>query len=146
MINYVAGFMFSKDRKNIALIKKLKPEWQKGKWNAIGGKIEKGETPHHAIVREFEEETGIKTEITDWQLTVGLVVDDKAFVFFLRCFSDDAFKVVSKELEETGIFRVDCLPKNTIPNLKWLVPLNADETVNFPITIKDSIGKFEKHD
>lgn len=32
----------------------------KGKWNGLGGKIELGETPHQAIVREIEEESGLQ--------------------------------------------------------------------------------------
>jgi len=44
---YVAGFMFSPDLENVVLIEKQKPEWQKGKYNAVGGKIEDGETPQH---------------------------------------------------------------------------------------------------
>lgn len=31
----------------------------KGKWNGVGGKIEKGETPYHAVFRETLEETGL---------------------------------------------------------------------------------------
>lgn len=31
----------------------------KGKWNGVGGKIEQGETPSQACLREVKEETGI---------------------------------------------------------------------------------------
>lgn len=42
MKKYVLGFMFStEDRgQKVALIKKLKPKWQAGLLNGIGGKIE----------------------------------------------------------------------------------------------------------
>lgn len=44
---YVAGFLFGPmPRHNyVALIRKNKPDWQKGKLNGIGGKVEAGETP-----------------------------------------------------------------------------------------------------
>ena len=48
MMKYVAGFLFSNDYKYVALIKKEKPAWQKGKLNAIGGKIELGESELNA--------------------------------------------------------------------------------------------------
>ncbi len=31
----------------------------KGKWNGIGGKIEPGESPEEAVIREAKEETGL---------------------------------------------------------------------------------------
>ncbi len=40
MKRYVAGLMFSKDEKYVALVIKNKPDWQKGLLNGIGGKIE----------------------------------------------------------------------------------------------------------
>jgi 8-oxo-dGTP diphosphatase len=41
---YVLGFLFDPSQKDVVLIKKLKPEWQKGKLNGVGGKIEEGES------------------------------------------------------------------------------------------------------
>lgn len=60
MKRYVLGFMFSEDGTQVALIKKTKPEWQAGKLNGIGGKIEEKEAMHEAMIREFEEETGLR--------------------------------------------------------------------------------------
>ena len=34
---YVAGFMYSKDRKKVVLIEKINPEWQRGLLNGVGG-------------------------------------------------------------------------------------------------------------
>ena len=59
MNNYVLGFMFDSTHQNVLLIRKNKPEWQAGKLNGIGGKIEPGEQPFDAMVREFHEETGL---------------------------------------------------------------------------------------
>ncbi len=39
-MNYVCGFMMSWDMQEFLLIKKTHPEWQAGKLNGIGGKIE----------------------------------------------------------------------------------------------------------
>ena len=67
MKTYVLGFAFSQNKQNVLLIKKNRPAWQAGKLNGVGGKIEEGETPAQAMVREFEEETGIKSTEADWQ-------------------------------------------------------------------------------
>ena len=41
------------------LLGRKKLRWGAGKWNGFGGKIEKGETPEEATVRELEEECGL---------------------------------------------------------------------------------------
>lgn len=33
-----------------------------GLWNGVGGKLEQGETPEQSVIREIQEETGIKVE------------------------------------------------------------------------------------
>jgi 8-oxo-dGTP pyrophosphatase MutT (NUDIX family) len=43
----------------IILIRKTHPSWQAGKLNLPGGRIEDGETPAKAAVRELAEETGL---------------------------------------------------------------------------------------
>lgn len=40
---------------------------KKDHWNGLGGKLESGETPLEAAVREFEEEAGLWTEAKDWK-------------------------------------------------------------------------------
>ncbi len=57
-IHYVVGFLWSADGQ---VLMRLKTEQssepsQAGTWNGLGGKVEKGETPHAAMLREFEEE------------------------------------------------------------------------------------------
>ncbi len=60
MRHYVLGFAFYNDR--VLLFHHDKPEnWQHGVWNGIGGKVEPGETPAKAMVREAEEEAGLST-------------------------------------------------------------------------------------
>jgi 8-oxo-dGTP diphosphatase len=63
---YVLGFAFNTIGDKVALIRKNKPDWQKGFLNGIGGKIEKDESKRSAMVREFEEECGIKTSTYYW--------------------------------------------------------------------------------
>lgn len=62
---YVLGFAFD-DLGRIALIHKVKPKWQEGLWNGIGGKVEGNELDVEAMVREFREETGVITLPSMW--------------------------------------------------------------------------------
>jgi 8-oxo-dGTP diphosphatase len=66
MKRYVVGFMFNDDKSKICLIKKNRPEWQKGLLNGIGGHIELGESSLDSMIREFYEETGVATHIMAW--------------------------------------------------------------------------------
>ena len=77
MINYVVGFMFNLDKTKVALIRKNRPEWQNGLLNGIGGKNNEGEHSLQAMVREFEEETGLKTFWYDWWPLVTLTAQNK---------------------------------------------------------------------
>ena len=81
MNRYVVGFAFDEYQKAVILIEKSHPEWQKGKWNGIGGKIKLGESPLQAMVREAREETGILNDFK-WKHYATMRGDDfECFVF-----------------------------------------------------------------
>lgn len=62
--HYVLGFCRDIQTNQLLLIEKTHPPFQAGKLNGIGGKLEKYETIHDAMVREFKEETGLL--VSDW--------------------------------------------------------------------------------
>jgi len=123
-MEYVVGFLYDNDEKLVALIRKLKPIWQRNKLNGIGGKIEIGETPDQAIIREFKEETGV--EINNWRKFCELNGDDFKVYFYSA--KGDLSKLRSMEEEKVeicSISLVSMLP--VIPNLNWLIPLGIDQ-------------------
>ena len=62
----VLGLAFD-DLDRVALIRKLRPDWQAGKFNGIGGKVEADETSCEAMSREFMEETGVHVNVLSWR-------------------------------------------------------------------------------
>jgi 8-oxo-dGTP diphosphatase len=63
----VLGFAFTPDFRQVALIEKINPDWQRGKLNGVGGKVEPtDEDGPDAIAREFEEETGVYISPWNW--------------------------------------------------------------------------------
>ena len=125
--NFVLGFLFSKDKSQVALIRKLKPDWQKGKLNGIGGKIEENETPIQAMVREFQEEAGV--EIKQWFEFCQMEFRNGMVYVFMQY--GELSKLKSMEEEKVEIVKVCEIPLlKTIPNLDWLIPLAID---NYPI-------------
>ena len=138
---YVAGFMYSKDRKKVVLIEKINPEWQRGLLNGVGGKIEKNETPHMAMSREFKEETGVNTSPEEWKVFSVIDGPSKYKVYFLYTLSDNLINVKTVEKEKVGIYEVSDLPPHTMYNLKWLIPMSLDPKLPFrtPVSIEESV-------
>jgi 8-oxo-dGTP diphosphatase len=80
MDRYVVGFAFNPSKTHVLLIEKTHPEWQRGKWNGIGGHIEEGELPLEAMIREAREETAIDDDFR-WELYATMRGED--FVCFV---------------------------------------------------------------
>lgn len=122
---YVAGLFIDLDYKKIALIRKNRPEWQKGKLNAIGGKIERAETPCKAMAREFKEETGVVHDV--WR-EFCILKNPKFIVYFFIGYGK--FKSIKDMTDEKiEIIELKDIPQriDLIPNLKWLIPLALDK-------------------
>lgn len=98
MTKYVCGFLFNPEYTHVALIRKLKAAWQKGKLNGIGDKVEEYvETIYHAMSREFEEESGVHIWYDDWTHLCQMTGNDWPVGFFYSV--NDVFSCVSKEDE-----------------------------------------------
>jgi 8-oxo-dGTP pyrophosphatase MutT (NUDIX family) len=127
MIKYVGGFLFSENEKYVALIKKNRPDWQVGKLNCIGRKIEDNETIQEAMYREFFEETGV--EITNWKHFATLKHTEYELYFF-RFFGDEIYGTKTLTDESVFLIEVENIKKHKrIPNLDWLIPMALDKTI-----------------
>ena len=128
MQEYVCGFAFNSDATSVALIRKLRPKWQAGKLNGIGGHIEENESAGAAMVREFKEETEL--HVTWWQQFLWLHDrKHKGRVKFYRAFDVHLEKLRSVTEERIGVYTVSyVLSLSVIPNLRWIIPLAADRT------------------
>jgi len=136
---YVAGLLFSLDMSQVALIKKERPAWQKGRFNAIGGKIEDDETPEQAMRREFREEAGVDIIEQYWDLTVKMGGSDWELYFYRSWGKPEDCRTQTDE--EVFVFDVDEVKLMSRPhfigNLSWLVPLCLDISggVRLPVKI-----------
>ncbi|HCW51501.1 MAG TPA: NUDIX hydrolase [Clostridiales bacterium] len=83
-------------------------------WNLPGGRVESGELPNEAAVRETREETGLKVVVERLVGVYGKTSKDE-LVFAFLC------RVVGGELQETDeadacqFFHVDEMPPNISP-------------------------------
>jgi 8-oxo-dGTP diphosphatase len=148
LTHYVAGFLFNNGGYSVVLVRKSKPEWQKGKLNAVGGKIDSwrhdgncairtiandidtpnfnpcdcgGETPAQAMRREFKEEAGVDVET--WK-EFCVLSGDGFVVHFFSAFDTAAYNAAHSAEEEQIIKTyVDKLGAACLPNVKWLIPM-----------------------
>jgi 8-oxo-dGTP diphosphatase len=114
----VIGFLFDGNG-NVLMIKKNHPEWQRGRLNGIGGKIERGETPLQAMVREFREEAGAM--VTSWREFAVMSGDS----YKLNLFTAREKVKLHPTTDEGTIswYPVNNLPPNTLPNMRFLIPM-----------------------
>jgi|SRR5579863_4302276 len=146
---YVLGFLFSPDKRRVILIRKSKPAWQAGMLNGIGGKVEYNESIVDAMRREWVEETNCDSPL--WQHRVTMIGENdggwQVWVFSAISPSHEWFEQIPRGFElpqEEPVVAVsrDYFASNiidAIPNLRWLVPLCADEHLNPAITYRPVI-------
>ena len=133
---YVVGFLFNDDLSKVILIRKTKPAWQYGLFNGVGGKTEPGETALQAMEREFMEETGVPCDMLCWHPFAAFYSGkcdpsspNQAIACFTARTSNDILfhSVQTTTEEEVYVVHTDRIPSsNTVPNLKWLIPLAMD--------------------
>ena len=87
----------------------------KGMWEFPGGKLEPGETPQQALVREIKEE--LATEITVGDLIGHIEFDYQAFHLSMDCFWCE---VVDGELILLEAEDSKWLSKDTLYSVQWL--------------------------
>lgn len=108
MKTYVVAFILTPDFQFVWLIKKNKPEWQKDCLNGIGGKIEPGEAPVEAMVRELKEESGLTIdhkELIDIGIMQGINNDGSEFqVHIFTAVTNE--QLVTQEEEQIDVFEV----------------------------------------
>jgi 8-oxo-dGTP diphosphatase len=127
-ITYVLGFLFDPGLHNVALIEKQRPEWQRGRFNGIGGKVDVGEDIDAAMSREFHEETGVLLPPHEWTQFVKMTgADGRHFelhVFYavdatlhdVRTMEAERVVLTSTKAVVQGEFK-------TIGNIPWLVAM-----------------------
>ncbi len=113
------------------MIEKLKPEWQKGRLNGVGGKVEEGEDPFDAMVREFREETGVEMHAWEHLADMGNVgvwnANENEWdcqIYWAKSYH--YINVQSTTDEKVGIYKFNDVVTNqldVLPNLRFLVPL-----------------------
>ncbi len=135
---YVAGFLFSSDLSSVVLILKTHPEWQAGKFNAVGGHISPDEAPGTAMIREFLEETGVHVET--WK-HFARHTNHRTFevhwFWAIASDSDEIRTTTDEPVDWFSISRVKLGEVKTIPNVRWLIQMAINDVLG-----RDSCREF----
>jgi 8-oxo-dGTP diphosphatase len=130
---YVLGFALTPDKEKVLLITKNRPVWQEGLLNGIGGKVEEyDKDAHHAISREFMEETGITIPPEHWN-KYGVMEGKYFYVSLFWCFSEQLHTAQSITDEIVSLEEIQYLLekkfKVCIPNLSILIGTLLDDNL-----------------
>jgi len=156
MIDYCLGFAFTRDysgHPRVLLIRKTHPEWQAGKLNGVGGKVEPSDfTTHRAMVREFKEETGLDSIPAGWTKFAILDFPGCRVHCFVTWYEWKVFKHAKSVTEETlESYQMDLefiqkmRDQKAIPNLLWLVSMaQAAWWMDSPLLVIREANKEDK--
>lgn len=125
---YCCGFLFNEAMDRVVLIEKARPDWQRGRLNGVGGKLEPGESYSNAMEREFREETGI--DIMSWDRVLRMDGPGYRIEFFRGMASDEDLDRCRTTTDETVFvlgYDAALMDPRLIPNLRWILPLCRDE-------------------
>lgn len=158
MKDYVLGFVFDLREKQVLLIEKLKPDWQKGFLNGIGGKVEpEDDTLVDAMTREFKEEATAQIAPMAWSnfcTMKGRKCPDGDWNVYCYYYVIPALSGVKKEVSKAESEQILWVPLSKIRsaegddsrllgNIPWLVGMALDHYINnnfMPVDVMYSGG------
>ena len=116
MMRVVVGIIT--DNEEILLLKKNNPDWQKGLYNGIGGKVELNTTPLETIIKKCQEELGVN--ISNWiELDSEISSSGIEIVYFLTTLNEGEIKKLQSQTDERSeLFSINNLPTNILQDLK----------------------------
>jgi 8-oxo-dGTP diphosphatase len=123
---FVVGFMFDslKLDANVLLTEKLRPKWQAGKLNGIGGAMMPGESAAQAMIREFKEETGAVFDQWTYFCKMRYIAQETIHCFYgvgqlihgCKAQTDEALCVLQAS-------RIPFYERACVSDLRWLIPM-----------------------
>lgn len=117
--NYVVGIIYSNT--HVLLIDKLRPEWQKGIYNGVGGMIKDGESSIDAMIRECKEECNL--DIYEWYEYDTVSFDNGVNLTYFYSKIDDEYIKTFESLtdEKVVMFNLYKLPESIQDDIEDII-------------------------
>jgi 8-oxo-dGTP diphosphatase len=84
-----------------------------GRWEFPGGKVEEGESPGEALVREISEELGCRIEVTGW-------LTERVMIGSIQCLTVATAQIVAGDPQPTEHDAVRWLGAEQLEEVDWL--------------------------
>ncbi len=110
----VAGIVIINENNEILLERRsMKKVFGAGMWGTCAGKVDYGETPIEAAIREASEEIGIKFDKDKLKpLATSIIRDGRYTIYYVKeNIQLDQFKIQESELDEVRYFKIDEIEK-----------------------------------
>jgi 8-oxo-dGTP diphosphatase len=132
---YVVGFYYVTHPNTVLLIRKKRPDWQKGLLNGVGGHVENDESDVAAMRREFEEEAGI--DVIGWRAFLEIKREPGFHItfFYFKGDRDEMNHIHARTDEKLEWHAMTRLPDDIVPNLAWIIPLSLEREIEGPLII-----------
>jgi len=122
----VAVHLFLLKGKNILLLKRFNTGYEDGNYSVIAGHLDGNEDVYAAIIREANEEAGIKIELKDLKIIQVMhrkKLDEERIDYFFICkkWSGDIKNIESDKCSELKWYSVKNIPENTIEYIKYAI-------------------------
>ena len=136
--HYVCGFVFNTTLSDVLLIRKLRPDWQAGRLNGIGGRIDPGEDPRTAMSRECRQECGLAIDPQDWHPLAAVYKAERFLVHFYHVATPEIGEARSLTEEQVQRRKVaDLMLLDTVRHVRWLICLAVDPFVAAKIVVEE---------
>ncbi len=110
--------LFFNDQGHVLLCKRR----DRDLWNLPGGRVEDGESPWEATLREVHEEIGVTAQLERLTGVYHKPAQDEIVFQFLGTITEGT-PTTSDEVAEVGYFPLNTLPRNTAPmqaeRIRW---------------------------
>lgn len=127
MTQFVLGFLFTPDNKQVVLVRKKRPENLAGKLNGVGGQLGAGESARTGVSREFLEAAGVAIAPQDWRPVARLWGKGYEIAGFCAI-SEAASRCKSTSDEDISLLpvRYDVLQAEGALGLSWVIAAALD--------------------